>query len=200
MTEPKRPANKTKRPAGNTQRPKRKRPAEHAAPAGAKTRRTAPKHTAPAVPRKPRKQRPAWQRGLQRAGSILLTTTLSFLLILVITCTIVGTTLVVYVLGFMEGTSEVSIKEMEMSYSTFIYAEDKDGEIVTLHQVPSSIKRIPIEASEIPQHVRPLPMQRMSASTSMRAWTTSVPLRQWQTWCCISGRQTRAVPPLPSSW
>lgn len=154
MTEPKKPANKTKRPAGNTQRPKRKRPAEHAAPAGAKTRRTAPKHTAPAVPRKPRKQRPAWQRGLQRAGSILLTTTLSFLLILVITCTIVGTTLVVYVLGFMEGTSEVSIKEMEMSYSTFIYAEDKDGEIVTLHQVPSSIKRIPIEASEIPQHVR----------------------------------------------
>ena len=154
MTEPKRPANKTKRPAGNTQRPKRKRPAEHAAPAGAKTRRTAPKHTAPAAPRKPRKQRPAWQRGLQRAGSILLTTTLSFLLILVITCTIVGTTLVVYVLGFMEGTSEVSIKEMEMSYSTFIYAEDKDGEIVTLHQVPSSIKRIPIEASEIPQHVR----------------------------------------------
>ena len=154
MTEPKRPANKTKRPAGNTQRPKRKRPAEHAAPAGAKTGRTAPKHTAPAAPRKPRKQRPAWQRGLQRAGSILLTTTLSFLLILVITCTIVGTTLVVYVLGFMEGTSEVSIKEMEMSYSTFIYAEDKDGEIVTLHQVPSSIKRIPIEASEIPQHVR----------------------------------------------
>ena len=49
MTEPKKPANKTKRPAGNTQRPKRKRPAEHAAPTGARARRTAPKAASPMV-------------------------------------------------------------------------------------------------------------------------------------------------------
>ncbi len=115
---------------------------------------TRKKHTA-GTKRTPRKRPPLALRIAGHFGSVIVTTLLSFFLIFVIVGSIVGTALVVYILGFMESTNEVSIHELEMSYSTFIYAEDSEGELVELRKIEggSGIKRLPMDIEDIPQHV-----------------------------------------------
>lgn len=82
------------------------------------------------------------------------TTMLSLFLILVITGTIVVTALTVYVLGFMDETADVTIKELENSTNTIVYAEDKDGNLIQLYAVTNEIQRIPVDLEKIPQHTR----------------------------------------------
>lgn len=111
-------------------------------------------HTSSAK-RKSHPRTPAALRVAGHFGSVIVTTLLSFFLIFVIVGAIVGTALVVYILGFMESTNEVSIHELEMSYSTFVYAEDKEGELVELRKIDggSGIQRLPMDIEDIPQHV-----------------------------------------------
>lgn len=125
--------------------------------ASAKAHQPVPHKAAPAQPQKPKvpkKPRPKWARALSRLGSITMTTLLSFTLIFIITGVIVATAMTVYVLGFLEETSAVTISDLEMSYSTFIYANNAEGDLVTLHQVDNEVKRLPIEIEDIPQNVR----------------------------------------------
>lgn len=93
-------------------------------------------------------------RGIKHFGSVCVTTFLSFFLIFVITGVIIATSLTVYVLGFMEETSEVTLRDLEMSYSTFIYGTNNQGELQELYKVENEVKRIPVEIDQIPQHVR----------------------------------------------
>lgn len=76
------------------------------------------------------------------------------ILIAVISVTIVGSALVVYVVNLMEGTSEVKLDNVSSSYTTYIYA--KDGEDWIMYDLISSEgeKRIWSDLEEIPQHVR----------------------------------------------
>lgn len=91
---------------------------------------------------------------LSRALSILGSTLISLFLILIITCTIVATALVVYVMHFRDDVSNVTIEEMELSYNTDIYAKDKNDEWVPIYEVSNQSQRIPVDISTIPQHVR----------------------------------------------
>ncbi len=79
---------------------------------------------------------------------------LCVVLIAVISVTIVGSALVVYVVNLMEGTSEVKLDDVSSSYTTYIYA--KDGEDWIMYDLISSEgeKRIWADLEEIPQHVR----------------------------------------------
>ncbi len=81
-------------------------------------------------------------------------TLLSIFLVVVITGTIVVTALTVYVLEFMDETTDVTIKELENSSNTIVYAEDKDGNLIQLYAVANEIQRIPIDIEQVPQHVR----------------------------------------------
>ena len=73
---------------------------------------------------------------------------------MIITCTIVVTALVVYVMDFRDDVSNVTIEEMELSYNTNIYAKDSNGEWVDIYEVKNKAQRIPISIDDIPQHVR----------------------------------------------
>lgn len=86
--------------------------------------------------------------------SILWSTFAALLLIAILTATIVGTWLVVYVMGFRDQVSNVTIEAMEMSYNTNIYAMNEDGEWEQIYEVTSEAQRIPISLDEIPQHTR----------------------------------------------
>lgn len=79
---------------------------------------------------------------------------LCVILIAVISVTIVGSALVVYVVNLMEGTAEVKLDNVSSSYTTYIYA--KDGEDWIMYDLISSEgeKRIWADLEEIPQHVR----------------------------------------------
>ncbi|WP_298483459.1 transglycosylase domain-containing protein [uncultured Ruminococcus sp.] len=91
---------------------------------------------------------------LRQTLSILGSTLAALFLILIITCTIVTTALVVYVMNFREDVSNVTIEEMELSYNTNIYAQDESGEWVEIYEVSNASQRIPISIDNIPQHVR----------------------------------------------
>ena len=59
----------------------------------------------------------------------------------------------VYVLEFMDESTDVTIKELENSANTIVYAQDGD-KLVQLYAVTSEVQRIPVDIEQIPQHVR----------------------------------------------
>ena len=63
------------------------------------------------------------------------TTLLSIFLVVVITGTIVATAMTVYVLEFMDETSDVTITELASSANTIVYANKGDKELVQLYTV-----------------------------------------------------------------
>ncbi|MCD7958282.1 MAG: transglycosylase domain-containing protein [Ruminococcus sp.] len=90
---------------------------------------------------------------LRRTLSILGSTLAALFLITIITCTIILTALVVYVMGFRDDMTNVTIEEMELSYSTNIYAQNDEGEWVTIYKVGSSSERIPVDIKNLPDYV-----------------------------------------------
>ena len=91
---------------------------------------------------------------LKKILTVIGTTLLSIFLVLVITGTIVATALTVYVLEFMDESTEVTIKELESSSNTIVYADGEDDNLLQLYAVTNDIQRIPVDISKIPQHVR----------------------------------------------
>lgn len=91
---------------------------------------------------------------LRRTMSILGSTLVALLLIMILTCTIVGTSLVIYVMNFREDVSNVTIEEMELSYNTNIYAKNSEGEWETIYEVSNESQREPVSIDELPQHVK----------------------------------------------
>lgn len=89
----------------------------------------------------------------KKIAAVLGTTLLSIFLVVVITGTIVATAMTVYVLEFMDESTDVTIKELENSANTIVYAQDGD-KLVQLYAVTSEIQRIPVDIEQIPQHVR----------------------------------------------
>lgn len=91
---------------------------------------------------------------LRKAFSILCTTLVSLFLICIITGTIVATGMTVYVMSFRDEVSNVTIEELEMKNNTYVYANDKNGELICLYKVNNRTERIPVTIDQIPQHVK----------------------------------------------
>lgn len=89
----------------------------------------------------------------KKIAAVLGTTLLSIFLVVVITGTIVATAMTVYVLEFMDESTDVTMKELENSANTIVYANDGD-KLVQLYAVKSEVQRIPVDIEKIPQHVR----------------------------------------------
>lgn len=85
--------------------------------------------------------------------SVIGTTLLSVLLVLIITVCIVATALAVYVMQFAESNFDVDLTNVELSYSSFIYANDKNGEDVLLKQISGETSRVWVDIEDIPQYV-----------------------------------------------
>lgn len=94
---------------------------------------------------------------LQRIGGVLSaagTAILCMILILIITLCIVVTALAVYVMQFAESSFDVDLRDVELSYSSFLYAKDSTGEDVLVKQVSSEKEdRVWTDIEDIPQHV-----------------------------------------------
>lgn len=78
------------------------------------------------------------------------TTLLSIFLVVVITGTIVATAMTVYVLEFMDETSDVTITELASSANTIVYANKGDKELVQLYTVKNDVQRVPVDIEDIP--------------------------------------------------
>lgn len=82
------------------------------------------------------------------------TALLSMILILIITICIVAVALTVYVMQFAESSFDVDLADVELSYSSFIYAKDAENNDVLIKQISSDESRVWVEIEDIPQHVQ----------------------------------------------
>ncbi|MFR0950791.1 MAG: hypothetical protein ACLSFT_09820 [Ruminococcus callidus] len=94
--------------------------------------------------------KPKWVLVLRQTLSILGSTLAAMFMILIITCTIVATALVVYVMNFRDDVSNVTIEEMELSYNTNIYAQDSSGEWVNILKSPTNPSVSPLTSMRFP--------------------------------------------------
>ena len=91
----------------------------------------------------------------QRVGGVLGffgTILLSVIMILIITVCIVAVALTVYVMQFAESSFDVDLTNIELSYSSFIYAMDSNHEEVLLKTVSGSESRIWVDIEDIRQY------------------------------------------------
>lgn len=97
-------------------------------------------------------------RILKKLLAVISTTLLSLFLVMIITGTIVATALTVYVLDFMDDSTNVTLQELESGSDTYFYGIQKNDkgkdEIVILNRVKTDVQRIPVSIDRIPQHVR----------------------------------------------
>ncbi len=113
------------------------------------TRKTPPK-------KKKKKKSPHALTGPQKVGrvlSVIGTTFLSMFLVIVITICIVATALTVYVMQFAESSFDIDLKDVELSFSTFIYGYDKDGKEVELKRLNTDQNRVWVDIDDIPEIV-----------------------------------------------
>ncbi len=93
---------------------------------------------------------------LQKIGGVLTffgTILLSVLMIIIITVCIVAVALTVYIMQFAENSFDVDLTNIELSYSSFIYAKDSADEDVLLKQISGEESRIWVDIEDIPQYV-----------------------------------------------
>ena len=92
------------------------------------------------TPRKKKKSRT--MKNLGHALTIIGTTFSSMLLIIVIMLCIVVTVLTVYVLDFADTSYDANLRDVEMKYTSFIYAYDADGNEVEIRRLAQEENRI----------------------------------------------------------
>lgn len=94
---------------------------------------------------------------IKKFFSVCATSVFSILLILILTCTIVGTTMTVYILSFMDTTPTVVLNDIEESFASYIYQMNKEtNEYDMVYKVmPASHDvRIATDINSLPDYVK----------------------------------------------
>lgn len=92
---------------------------------------------------------------VKKIFAVIGTTLLSLVLIVVITGSIIAAALTVYVLQFVDqDTVDISLSDLDLDYTTFIYGYDENGAKVELQSISRNADRIPVTIDQIPQHVQ----------------------------------------------
>lgn len=86
--------------------------------------------------------------------SVIGTTFLSLIMIVVITGCIVAVALTAYIMQFADSAFDVDLKNVDLSYTSFIYAKDKDGNDVEIKRLSGDENRIWVDMEQIPKHVQ----------------------------------------------
>lgn len=116
-----------------------------------------PEHSAQAdkTTKKKRPRRSKKSHPIKKLFAVIGTTILSMVLIVIITGSIIAASLTVYVLQFVEQDEiDISLSDLDLDYTTFIYGYDKDGSLVELQSISRNADRIPVTIDQIPQHVQ----------------------------------------------
>ncbi len=109
---------------------------------------------------KPVKKKPARKKNkhkrnpVKQVMGIIGTTLLSLFMIVIITGCIVVTVFTVYVMQFADSSFDVDLKNVELSYTSFIYANDKDGNQVEVTRLSGDENRIWVDIEDMPQHLQ----------------------------------------------
>jgi len=104
-------------------------------------------------PKPPKKKGLTTGQKIKYVLSVIGTTFLTLFLIIIITICIVAVALTVYITQFAEGMNEVDLKELEISFSSFMYAYDKTvGDYVQVMQLSADENRVWVDFEEIPQY------------------------------------------------
>ena len=94
-------------------------------------------------------------RPIKKTVGTVATAFLCLFLVGVLTVTIVGSALTVYVVNLMEGTSEITLDNVSSSYTTYIYAQGDNGDWIVYDLMSNEgEKRIWCSLEGIPQHVQ----------------------------------------------
>ncbi len=88
-------------------------------------------------------------KNLGQAMTIVGTTFSAMLLILVIVICIVVTVLAVYVLDYADTSYDANLRDVEMNYTSFVYAYDKDGNEVEIKRLVAEENRIWVDYEDI---------------------------------------------------
>jgi penicillin-binding protein 1A len=99
--------------------------------------------------RKKRRVNPV-KRILTTIGTIIL----SVFLLIIITGSLIAAILTMYITQFADDADLIDISNIELDYSTFIYATDENGQRVELKKISRAADRIPVDIDQIPQHVQ----------------------------------------------
>ncbi|MCQ2469792.1 MAG: transglycosylase domain-containing protein, partial [Ruminococcus sp.] len=95
---------------------------------------------------------------IKKLFAVIATTLLSLFMVIIITSTVVCTALTVYVLDFMDESTNITMQDLESASTTYFYAnqtnEQGEKELVVIHDVTPSFQRIPVSIDRVPQHVR----------------------------------------------
>ncbi|MDE6132747.1 MAG: transglycosylase domain-containing protein, partial [Oscillospiraceae bacterium] len=92
---------------------------------------------------------------IKRTLAVIGTTILSLFLIVIITSSIIAAALTVYVLQFADQeTVDISLSDLNLDYTTFIYGYDENDALVELASISRNADRIPVSIDRVPQHVQ----------------------------------------------
>ena len=110
---------------------------------------------APQNPKNPKKKKKRKVNPIKRTLAVIGTTILSLVLIVIITGSIIAAALTVYVLQFVDQEQvDISLSDLDLDYTTFIYAYDENEALVELASISRNADRIPVSIDRIPQHVQ----------------------------------------------
>ncbi len=109
----------------------------------------------PQNPHRKKKKKKRKVNPLKRTLAVLGTTILSLFLIVIITGSIIAAALTVYVLQFADADMvSIGLEDLDLDYTTFIYAYDENESLVELASISRNADRIPVSIERIPQHVQ----------------------------------------------
>ena len=96
----------------------------------------------PAVKKKSKKKQNKTLNTVKHVLGVIGTTFLSLFMIVIITCCIVAVTLTVYIMQFADSAFDVDLKNVDLSYTSFIYAKNSAGEQVEVKRLSGDENRI----------------------------------------------------------
>ncbi|MDR0946210.1 MAG: penicillin-binding protein [Ruminococcus sp.] len=91
---------------------------------------------------------------VKKTLALIGTLIVSLFLLVIITGSIIAAALTVYIMQFASDADLIDITNVEMDYTTFIYAPKDDGTFEEIKTISRNADRIPIEIEQIPQHVQ----------------------------------------------
>lgn len=90
----------------------------------------------------------------KRVMAVIGTTLLSLILVIIITGSIVVTALTVYVMNFFEDSDPIDLGEVQLAYTSVLYATNNAGEQVEVKQIHSAENRTEVKFENISQYVK----------------------------------------------
>ena len=110
--------------------------------------------TVPAKKTPKKKKKNKVLKTVKHVFGVIGTTLLSLFMIIIITCCIVAVSLTVYIMQFADSAFDVDLKNVDLSYTSFIYAKNSDGEQVELKRLSGDENRIWVDMEQIPKHLQ----------------------------------------------